>query len=58
MNLIKYLEGKKTYIMALLTLLYGVYHAWQQSNNNWPVFVNYLLASGTIAALRAAIAKL
>lgn len=56
MALVKFLEGKKTYIIAIVTFLYGlVYYGWGQ--DQWAEALSFVLGSGGIATLRGAIAK-
>lgn len=58
MNSVKvWLEGKKSYIVALATLVDGLYQYYVQHNSDWHALVAYLLAGGAIAAIRGAIAK-
>jgi hypothetical protein len=57
MNLIAYLEGKKTYLVAVLTALDGLFQYYVQHDTDWKALVNYLLVGGGLAALRRAIAK-
>ena len=57
MGLITYLEGKKSYAVAALTALDGLYQYYVQHGSNWHTLAAYLLFGGGLAALRAAIAK-
>lgn len=51
-----YLAGKKTYLVSVLTVLYGAYEAYGV-HHDYRVIAPYILASSLGAALRAAIAK-
>ena len=55
--MIVWLEGKKTYIIALLTIIDGFYQYSVQHGLSRQSLINYLLIGGGLAALRAAIAK-
>lgn len=52
-----YLEGKKTYIFAVLIVGQEVWTYYVQHGSNLHVLVTYLLFGGGLAALRAAISK-
>lgn len=52
-----YLDGKKTYILSVLAVLDGGYQYYIQHGSNIHTLIAYLLTGGTVAALRAAIAK-
>lgn len=56
-QLVKWFEGKKTYIVSVLTALDGLYQYYVQHNTDWKALANYLLVGGGLAALRAAVAK-
>jgi hypothetical protein len=57
MNLVTWLQGKKTYIVALIATLDGIYQYYVQHGNSRQALVTYLLFGGGLAALRAAISK-
>jgi len=57
MNLVTWLEGKKTYIVGVLTAADGLYQYYVQHSSDAHSALAYLLAGGGLAALRAAIAK-
>lgn len=55
-NIINFLDGKKSYIVAAVTFLYAVVIVgWQQ--NNWSAAFDLILGSGGLASIRAAINK-
>lgn len=53
-----WLEGKKTYIVAVVAALDGLYQYYVQHGLNFKALVVYLLCGGGLASLRAAINKL
>jgi len=55
--IVKFLEGKKTYIIAVLGAGDGLYQYYVQHGSNWQTLAVYLLAGGGLAALRAGVAK-
>ncbi len=57
MNLITWLQGKKSYIIALIATLDGIYQYYIQHNSSRQALVTYLLFGGGLAALRAAVSK-
>jgi hypothetical protein len=50
-----WLQGKKTYIVAIVTFVYSFVTAWH--NNDWTTFAPYLVSSTFAATLRSALAK-
>lgn len=56
-SIVNYLDGKKSYGIAFLTLIYGIYQYYAANGHNWHVIVPYLLSAAGISAIRAAIAK-
>lgn len=56
-QLVTFLEGKKTYLISVLTVVDGLYQYYIQHGSNWQTFLVYLLFGGGLAALRAAVAK-
>lgn len=56
-SLVTTLEGRKTYIVAALSALDGLFQFYVQHNTDWKALANYLLVGGGLAALRAAVAK-
>ncbi len=57
-SIVTYLQGKKSYIIAALTALDGLYQYYVQHGSNWHTLVAYLLFGGGLAALRASISKM
>ncbi len=57
MTLITWLQGKKTYLVSLLTVLDGLYQFYVQHGNSRQALITYLLFGGGLAALRAAVSK-
>lgn len=57
MNLITWLQGKKTYLIALLSVLDGLYQYYIQHGSSRQALISYLLFGGGLAALRAAVSK-
>ena len=57
MQLVHWLEGKKTHIIAALVALDGLYQYYVQHGSSRQALLVYLLAGGGLSALRAAIAK-
>ena len=55
---VKFLEGKKSYIVAFSTIGYGAYQAFVASNGNWKVFTSYLFSGSFMMTIRAAVAKM
>jgi hypothetical protein len=55
---IKLLDGKKTHIVAALTVIYGLYEAFVASGGTWHTLMPWLLSGAGLAALRVAVAKL
>ena len=56
-NIITALQGRKTYLFATATALDGLYQYVVQHGLNVHALINYLLAGGALAAVRAAISK-
>lgn len=54
---VAFLEGKKTYIVAVLSAADGLYQYYIQHGSNWHTLVAYLLVGGGLASLRAAVSK-
>jgi hypothetical protein len=54
-TLVSWLQGKKSYIIAALTALDGLYQYYVQHGSNWHTLALYLLFGGGLAALRAGI---
>jgi len=54
-NAVKYLSGKKTYVVSFVTVVYGVLNLVQ--GHHWAQIIPYLLAGGFGGAIRAAVAK-
>jgi len=52
-----FLDGKKSYSIALLTALDGLWQYYVQHGSNFHTFVVYLLFGGGLAALRNAVSK-
>lgn len=57
MNIVTWLQGKKTYIVSIATAVDGLWQYYVQHNTDWKALANYLLVGGGLAALRAAVAK-
>lgn len=55
--MLKYLEGKKTYLVSILTAIDGLYTYYVQHGSNAHTLLAYLLVGGGLSALRAGIAK-
>ncbi len=54
--MVTFLKGKKSYIVALATVIYAIaYYGWDK--NNWPEAANFVLGGTGMATVRAAIAK-
>jgi hypothetical protein len=56
-KLVKYFEGKKTYIIGAVTFCYGIYQGFIATGGNWKTFVPWLLSAAGLTSLRAAYAK-
>lgn len=56
-SLVTWLEGKKTYIISVLTAADGLWQYYVQHQGDWRALANYLLIGGGLAALRAGISK-
>lgn len=54
-NLINYLDGKKTFIIAALAVVDGLYQYYVEHGHSRQALVNYLLLGGGLAAMRSAI---
>lgn len=52
-----FLAGKKTYVVAVLSALDGLWQYYIQHGSNWRTLAIYLLFGGGLAALRAAVSK-
>lgn len=57
MVVIKWLEGKKTHIVAALAALDGLYQYYIQHGSSLHTLGLYLLLGGGLSALRAAVSK-
>ncbi len=56
MNFVNYLKGKKTYITAVVTILFGlVVVGWGQ--HNWIAGLSLILGGSGLGSFRAAISK-
>lgn len=55
--MLKYLEGKKSYIISVLTAGDGLYQYYVQHGSSAHTLFAYLLTGGGVAAIRAAISK-
>jgi hypothetical protein len=54
--MVTWLNGKKSYLVSAVSLLYGlVYYGW--GNNNWKMAMPYIFGGAFGGAIRAAIAK-
>jgi hypothetical protein len=54
--MLSFLSGKKTYIVAVVTLIYGVVVVgWQ--GHDWANAWNYVLAAASLVGLRAGVTK-
>lgn len=58
MNLVKYLEGKKTFIVAGVTAVYNVLVVFHALSSKDQLAINGVLAGGYVTTLRAAIKKI
>lgn len=56
-QIVDWLKGKKTYIVAFLAILDGLYQFVVQHGLSRQALVTYLLTGGGLAALRAAVSK-
>jgi hypothetical protein len=56
-NLYKKIDGYKTHLVAVATVLYGLYQAFIATGGNWHTLVPYLLSGTGLSALRVAVAK-
>jgi hypothetical protein len=56
-NIKKFLENKKSYIVATSTIGFGVYQGFIASNGNWKVFMVFLLSGSFMATIKAAVVK-
>ena len=55
-QLIEFLKGKKTYITAAVALIYGVV-VLGIGNHDWAGMIDFILASSSIASVRAAMTQ-
>lgn len=57
-NLFSVLDGKKTYVMAVVTAVYQLLVATNAISAKHQAQITVILASGIVAALRSALSKL
>ena len=50
------LEGKKSYLVALMAVGYGVYMGWTGAMP-WPEVVDYVLGGSALVAVKSALNK-
>ena len=58
-GLVEWLEGKKTYIVAILGALYnvGIAFAWWTPDDQYVILINSVLAALGVGFLRAGVTK-
>ena len=57
MNIIEWLKGKKSYVIAIGAVAYGLYMGFSGAME-WKEVLPYILGGGGLAAIRAALAKI
>ena len=55
-NLMKMVDGYKSYLVALAAVAYGVWMGWS-GEMPWSEVVNYVLGGSALAAVKSAINK-
>ena len=57
-GIIEWLKGKKTYLIGLAVVGWGIYQHFFGDQLSWPEVIDYIFSGGALMAVRAALEKI